>query len=172
MELTIHIDDSDIAPGHYLTGTLTLHLTAHYPPPQPPSPTHPTPYDTNPALLYHHQLAAHHSRLLHSAPGQAPQLLVTGLLERLQLQVVGRCLVDVGKVPKGLLQGMRLGSGGGGDGQSLNVLTTAAVTLERFDRPLPFDLLHQPYTCQQTATSASSNGAEALISPSLIDSSR
>ena len=87
MELTIDIDNSDIGPGHYLTGTLTLHLTAHYPQPAPPSPTHPTPYDDDTHLLYQHQLAQHFHRLLHSA--SPPALQTTELLDRLQLQVVG-----------------------------------------------------------------------------------
>ena len=155
MELTIHIDDSDISPGRYLTGTITLHLTAHYPQPAPPSASHPTPYDDDPSSLYQHHLAQHYLHLLHTAGSSPPRLQVTELLDRLQLQVLGKCLPDVSKIPKDVLHAVRPLAA---DSQSLTVLNTATVTLDRFDRPLPFDLLHQPYTCQtlnrQTALTA------------------
>ena len=146
MELTIHIDDSDIAPGHYLTGTLTLHLTAHYPKPLPPSPTHPTAYDNDPSLLYQHQLAQHYHHLLQTASSSPPQLQVTELLDRLQLSVLGKCLPDATKIPKDVLKAVRAHTA---DTHSMTMFHAAAVTVDRFDQPMAFDLLHQPYTCHQ-----------------------
>ena len=170
MELTIDIDDSDVAPGRYLTGTLTLYLTAHYPLPAQPSPIHSTTDDDEPDLLYQPQLAQQYSQLLHASAASPPQLQVTEVLDRLQLQVLGKCLPDVGKLPKDVVRAARPAQAA--DSHSWTVLSTAAVTLERFDRPMAFDLLHQPYTCQRTADSRTRRrGRIAAVSNSHVDSS-
>ena len=106
MELSIRLHDSEPQPGHFLTGRVCLRLTAHYPPPAPPTAAQSTAdgddeVDEEQQLhRYLQQLEAERTRL-HAASSSFPPLLQrTDLLHSLRLQVTGKCLADPAKIPR------------------------------------------------------------------------
>ena len=103
MEIHVVIDDGDLSPGDYLTGTVYLHLTSYLPPPPPTIPTHLADDDDTEPSAHRTLLEAERHRLLHPSSPTPAVLERTELLDALQLQVMGKVLPDASKIPKAVI---------------------------------------------------------------------
>ena len=159
MEIHVVLDNGEPVPGTFLTGTVYLHLTSYLPRPGPSVASHLLDDDDDAELSYQEQLERERLRLMESSASFSAFCERSELLDALQLQIVGKCLPDSGRIPADVLRGFQPNAA---DANSFVLYSSPAVTLDSFDHPQAFDVLHQPYTY----------AFSALLPPSLPPSYR